>query len=192
MPERETKFVVAAPPAEVWKFVRDVHALCSCIPGVEKVNLVDERTAELTVKEKVGVVPLVVQLTARVDAEDPPHHLHAVATAEHLTMEIDVDLQRVGSATELLGRIRVKGEGPLKPVVNGLFEKRADERAAQFAEQLEARFGAVGEAATAGAEAAPASVREEPTSKPAWWTRLARWLARLGNRMQRRSASTEN
>lgn len=182
MPERETKFVVAAPPAEVWMFVRDVHALCSCIPGVEKVSLIDERTAELTVKEKVGVVPLIVQLTARIDAEDPPRHLHAVATAEHLTMEIDVGLQPAGPGTELLGRIRVKGEGPLKPVVNSLFEKRADERAAQFAEQLEARFGVVGEAPAA-------LVGEEWWVQRGWWTRVLRWYQRLRQRLHGRSAS---
>lgn len=183
MPERETRFVVDASPAEVWTFVRDVHALCSCIPGVEKVTLLDERTADLTVKEKVGVVPLIVQLRARIDAEDPPHRLHAVATADHLTMEIDVGLKPDGPRTELLGLIRVKGEGPLRPVVNSLFDKRADERAAQFAEQLEQRFGAV------GAEVVVETTPEEPVQEPGWLARVGAWLRRLRQRLQARSAS---
>ncbi|HEY0878168.1 MAG TPA: SRPBCC domain-containing protein [Zeimonas sp.] len=185
MAERQTRFIIPAPPGEVWKFVRDVHALCNCIPGVEQVVLIDERTARLTVKEKVGVVPLIVELTARIDSEDPPRRLHAVATAEHLTMEIDVGLNAADAGTELLGRIRVKGEGPLKPVVNSLFEKRADERAAQFAEQLEIRFG-TGTDVAAG-PAAPA--REAPLPRRGWWTIAARWFGRLRQRLQRRSAS---
>lgn len=142
MPERAAKFVVNAPPHELWKFLRDFEALCTCIPGVERVRLVDPRTAELTVKEKVGVVPLIVNLTARIDSEDAPRRLHATASAEHLTMAIEVRLQASGSATELHSVFNVKGEGPLKPIVDRLFERRATERTAQFAQALEKRFGA--------------------------------------------------
>lgn len=141
MPERAAKFTVNAPPHELWKFLRDFEALCSCIPGVERIHVVDGATVELTVKEKVGVVPLIVNLTARIENEDPPRRLHAIASAQHLTMAIDVTLHASGSATELHSLFNLKGEGPLKRVVDGLFERRATERTAQFAEALEKRFG---------------------------------------------------
>ncbi len=141
MPERAAKFTVNAPPHELWKFLRDFEALCTCIPGVERIHVVDAATVELTVKEKVGIVPLIVNLTARIDSEEPPRRLHATASAEHLTMAINVSLQANGSATELHSVFNVKGEGPLKAVVDRLFERRATERTAQFAEALEKRFG---------------------------------------------------
>jgi carbon monoxide dehydrogenase subunit G len=141
MHRRETKFAVNARPDELWRFIRDFQSLCTCIPGVERISLVDDRTAELTVKEKIGVVPLIVNLTAQIDSEEPPHRLHATARAEHLTMVIDVTLQETESGTELLGLINVMGKGPLKPIVDRLFERRATERAAQFADCLEKRFG---------------------------------------------------
>jgi carbon monoxide dehydrogenase subunit G len=181
MPQRQTRFTVAAPPIEVWGFVRDVHALCSCIPGVEQVRLVDDTTAELTVREKVGVVPLIVALRARIDSEDPPHRLHAIATAEHLRMEIDVALQPSGAGTEMLGLIEVKGEGPLKPVVDGLFERRADERAAQFARHLEQRFGVVGPEGIA-----PQAVEVPGAAAGAtrgWVARFGAWVARAWRRL---------
>jgi carbon monoxide dehydrogenase subunit G len=172
MPQREAKFSVNAPPDEAWRFIRDFQSLCSCIPGVERIKLVDDRTAELTVKEKIGVVPLILTLTAHIDSEQPPHRLHAIAKAEHLTMEIDVALQASGSGTELLGLIKVRGEGPLKPIVDRLFEKRATERAAQFADCLEKRFGAASPAgAAARATGAPSPAR-------GWMGRFWRWLAR--------------
>jgi carbon monoxide dehydrogenase subunit G len=187
MPQRETKFTVNAPPMEVWGFVRDVHALCSCIPGVEQVKLVDDRTAQLTVKEKVGVVPLIVDLTARIDSEEPPNRLHAIATAEHLSMEIDVALEARGAGTEMRGLISVKGEGPLRPVVDRLFERRADERAAQFAEHLEQRFGVVapaGPAAPSGAVPAGAMPQAAaPKAGPGWLGRLGAWIGRLWRRV---------
>jgi carbon monoxide dehydrogenase subunit G len=171
MPQREAKFAVNARPAEVWKFIRDFRSLCTCIPGVERITLVDDRTAELTVKEKVGVVPLIVTLKAQIDSEEPPHRLHAVARAEHLTMEIDVTLQETGAATELLALFNVKGEGQLKAIVDRLFERRATERAAQFAECLEKRFGAV--PTTAGV------VPPRGAATPVGAGRIRAWLNRL-------------
>ncbi|MCO5105786.1 MAG: SRPBCC domain-containing protein [Burkholderiaceae bacterium] len=181
MPTRETKFTVNAPPMEVWGFVRDVHALCSCIPGVEQVRVVDDRTAQLTVKEKVGVVPLIVDLTAHIDSEEPPNRLHAIATAEHLSMEIDVALEARGMGTEMRGLISAKGEGPLKPVVDRLFERRADERTAQFAEHLEQRFGAVAPAAAAPEGVAPGAVA--PVVGRDWLARLGAWLGGVWRRL---------
>jgi carbon monoxide dehydrogenase subunit G len=100
MRQREARFTVNASAAELWRFIRDFESLCTCIPGVEHIERLDDSSVELTVKEKVGVVPLIVDLTARIDAEDPPHSLHAVAKAEHLTMEIDVVLTESGAQTE--------------------------------------------------------------------------------------------
>lgn len=167
MPRREATFEVNASPAEVWRFIRDFESLCTCIPGVERVKALDERTAELTVKEKIGVVPLVVTLTARIDAEEPPRRLHAVARAEHLTMDIDVSLQAKGTATELHSTFDVTGTGQLKPIVDRLFEKRATERTAQFAECLGRRFGG-------------APVAAVPVPAPhGWLAWIRRWLSRL-------------
>jgi len=169
MPQREAKFTVNAPTQELWKFIRDFESLCTCIPGVERIKVVDDKTAELTVKEKIGVVPLILTLRAQIDSEDPPHGLHAIAKAEHLTMAIDVTLQATESGTELLCLFDVKGEGQLKGIVDRLFERRATERTAQFADCLQKRFGAVSPAVT-------------PAQAPGgWlnrlWRRLRDWFA---------------
>ncbi len=169
MPQRETRFTVNAQPPELWKFIRDMESLCTCIPGVEKIVLLDERTADLTVKEKVGVIPMILTLRAIIDSEDPPRRLHATATAEHLTMNIDVSLEKTAGGTELRGLFDVTGTGQLKPIVDRLFEKRATERAAQFADCLQQRFGAVPPAA------APAQVAGGWLSRI--WRRLLAWLA---------------
>ena len=170
MPQREARFSVKAAPEELWKFLRDFHSLCSCIPGIERINVIDARTAELTVKEKVGVIPLIVDLRAEIDSEEPPRRLHATARGEHVTIAIEVSLQGGPEGTELVSVFDVKGDGPLKPVVDRLFEKRATERTAQFAESLAKRF--TGEAA-----AAPAA------RPPGWLARLWRWLSsRWGSR----------
>ena len=172
MPQRETKFVVNARPEEVWKFIRDFESLCTCIPGVEKIELVDDRTADLTVKEKVGVIPMILTLRARIESEEPPRHLHASAKAEHLAMAIDVSLESMASGTELRGLFDVTGTGQLKPIVDRLFEKRATERAAQFAECLEKRFAG-------GIAEGPAPRKEKPAAQTGWLRRLLERLRAL-------------
>lgn len=142
MPQRETRFHVNAQPAELWTFIRDIESLCTCIPGVEKIVLLNDNAADLTVREKVGVIPMILTLRAIIDSEDPPRRLHATARAEHLAIDIDVSLQEIASGTELRARFNVTGTGQLKPIVDRLFEKRATERAAQFAGSLQQRFGA--------------------------------------------------
>ena len=169
MPRREAKFTVSAPPQDLWRFLRDFESLCTCIPGVERVSVMDDRNAELTVKEKVGVVPLILTLKAQIESEEPPRRLHAVARAEHLTMAIDVELERAGTGTELRSVFDVTGTGQLKPIVDRLFEKRASERTAQFAECLQQRF--------AGAPAAPAAKKTA-----GWLRRWWQWLAGLFSR----------
>lgn len=170
MHQREAVFTVPTAPEVVWRFIRDFESLCACVPGVERLRRVDDATAEMTVVEKIGVVPLRVDFTAHIDAEDPPHSLHAVATAEHVDVEIDVTLRAAGAGTELASQVKVIGRGPLKPVVDRLFERRATERTAEFAQLLEARFGG------AARSAAPAS--SPPGKLTQWWQRVLAWLMR--------------
>lgn len=175
MPRREASIEVNTSPDALWKFIRDFDSLCSCIPGVEHIDVLDERTAVLTVREKVGVVPMVLALHATIEREDPPHSLHAIARAEHLTMAIDVALQGAGQKTLLRTVFDVTGAGPLKPIVDNLFERRATERTAQFTESLVKRFGA----------GAPTSPSEQPRPKDAakgWLGKVVGWLRTLVSR----------
>jgi uncharacterized protein len=177
MPQREASFAVNAPPEALWSFLRDLPSLCACIPGVERLELIDERNARLTVQEKIGIVPMIVDLSARIEAETAPRQLHAVAVAEHLTMEIDVALEACGAGTRLTTLFKVTGTGPLKPVVDRLFERRASERAEQFARSLEERFGQV----AAGAASAPTAAAPARPAGPV--ARLWRCLAALVHRL---------
>jgi uncharacterized protein len=177
MPQREARFTVNVPPEELWRFIRDFESLCTCIPGVERITVVDERTVDLTVREKVGVVPLIVDLRAQIDSEDPPHQLHATAKAEHLTMAIDVTLRGSASGTELLTLFDVKGEGQLKAIVDRLFERRATERTAQFADSLQQRFGAVASRDALGQISSGRVLAGDRVRQ------LARWIKRLWLRL---------
>jgi plasmid stabilization system protein ParE len=92
-------------------------------------------------------------------------------------MAIDVTLQATESGTELLSLFNVKGEGQLKAIVDRLFERRASERTAQFADSLQKRFGAV--ASGDAAEQSRGGLR--PAEER--FGRIRRWLARIWRRL---------
>lgn len=183
MPQREARFSVAAPPEALWCFIRDFEALCRCIPGIEQLEIVDQRTARFTVREKIGVVPLIVELTARIESESPPRQLLALATAEHLTMRIAVALAGDGARTTMTTRFEVQGVGPLKPVVDRLFERRATERTEQFANSLETRFGGAATGATVPAAAGPTAAPAGAIGRARQW--LRGFVRRVFRRLRR-------
>lgn len=177
MHRREAVFTVPTPPDIIWRFIRDFESLCACFPGVERVRRIDDTTAELTVVEKIGVVPLRVDLIAHIDAEDPPNSLHAVATAEHVDIEIVVRLRATRPGTELTGLVNLTGRGPLKPIVDRLFERRATERTVQFAQVLESRFGQAEKPELAALPPkAPAPALPPEGRIKQLWRQLLRWL----------------
>jgi hypothetical protein len=92
-------------------------------------------------------------------------------------MAIEVTLQATESGTELLSLFNVKGEGQLKAIVDRLFERRASERTAQFADCLQKRFGAG--APGDAAEQARGGLRPAEDRSG----RFRRWLARLWRRL---------
>ncbi len=186
MPRREARIAVDASPEALWRFLRDFRSLCTCIPGVERIEPIDDRSADVTVREKVGVIPMVLTLRAVIESEDPPRRLHAVAKAEHLTMVIDVALEPAGRGTTLVSVFDVTGTGQLKPIVDRLFEKRATERTAQFADCLEKRFAGGASGPQAPEPGKPpelkTSLKEEAPAGRAWTRRLRDWLRRLVRR----------
>src|SRR5690606_12105395 len=56
VPRREARIAVDASPEALWRFLRDFRSLCTCIPGVERIEPIDDRSADVTVREKVGVI----------------------------------------------------------------------------------------------------------------------------------------
>jgi carbon monoxide dehydrogenase subunit G len=79
MPEQPIKvhhqFTVPAPLESVWAFLRDVNSFASCIPDVQRVQAMDERTFSAVVKVQILTMKAQFQVTATIVEETPPTHL---------------------------------------------------------------------------------------------------------------------
>jgi carbon monoxide dehydrogenase subunit G len=122
----EGKFTLKAPIQEVWDFLMlDPTTLVSCIPGAEKMVAVDDKTLECTIKQRVGIISVKLQVTVTFTEVDPPTHLKFVGRGSALggmgtaTLESVADLREVAPGevevsynanVSMVGRLATFGE----------------------------------------------------------------------------------
>lgn len=78
----EERFRVMAPIQSIWDFLMDPEKIGSCIPGCEKVTLLDERNYFASVKASLGPISLKFELHTEILELNPPFHLRSVGRGE--------------------------------------------------------------------------------------------------------------
>ncbi len=116
----EGKVTLAAEPLAVWEVVLDVDQFAACMPGVQELTKVDERTFDGVMKAKVGPMSGEVRFRAQVLESDPPRQLTSHVdgtdslTKSSVTSDITMDLSQAGPGkTELAYRAEVTIKGRL-------------------------------------------------------------------------------
>ncbi len=74
----EETFRVKAPIQKVWQFMLDPEKIGSCIPGCEKIEIVDENTYESSIAIKLPIVSIAVKSKTTITEMDPPRHLRSI------------------------------------------------------------------------------------------------------------------
>ena len=97
----EDRFTVKAPIDTVWAFLRDPHQVAPCIPGAEKIEVVDDTHYRVVAGARVSFLTLAFSMNVTVTEMDPPRRL--VSTAE-------------GSDARLKERVRLASELTLEPI----------------------------------------------------------------------------
>jgi len=121
----EGQFTLQAPIEKVWKSVLDPETLGTCMPGTEKMEIIDEKTYESIVAQRVG--PIKVKLKFRTELIDvrPPNYIRAVGKGADMTklgnftFEVELKLAETSPGTvdvsyvsnvALVGRLATFGE----------------------------------------------------------------------------------
>ena len=147
----EGKFTLKASIRKVWDSLLKPETLASCIPGAEEIELIDERTYNSVVKQKVGPISVKFKFTTILTEIDPPTHLKAVgkgadiSKAGTFTQESTVDLKEIpGGEVEVSYRSNVNIVGRLATFGDRIMRAKAKSLEEQFTKALRERLESAG------------------------------------------------
>jgi carbon monoxide dehydrogenase subunit G len=141
LPEGKATFRVEAPIEEVWDFLSSLERVGSCVPGVEEVNILDDRTADWTVKIKIGPLSQTMKVRTETTEQTPPTRGVFKGTGELMDVMGYLDLRKVSSGeTEVTYRMEVNAKGPLGKVIENFMKGRLDRETREFAENVQKRL----------------------------------------------------
>ena len=121
----EGRFALNAPIQRVWDFLLEQGTLASCIPGAERVDVVDSKTYDCIVRQSVGPISVRLGFTVVLTELDPPNFVKAVGRGEALgklgtfTCDVTVTLAEIPNGevevryqtnVSLVGRLATFGE----------------------------------------------------------------------------------
>ncbi|MBI4532033.1 MAG: SRPBCC family protein [Candidatus Latescibacteria bacterium] len=144
-------FTVHPPLETVWGFLRDPESFASCIPGVERVEAIDERTFKATVTVKIMLVTARFRIVVRITEEQPPLSLVSTIdgddekTRSGLEMTNTLTLRSFVSGgthegTEVAYQIDARLSGKLAALGGGIAVKlKASQMGREFAQEVRRR-----------------------------------------------------
>ncbi len=80
----EGHLTLKAPIQKLWDTLLDPETLRECVPGAEKIERLDERTYDCTVKQKVGPISVRFKFKNVLTKMEPPTHLEMEGEGEDI------------------------------------------------------------------------------------------------------------
>ncbi|HNQ46733.1 MAG TPA: SRPBCC domain-containing protein [Syntrophorhabdus sp.] len=146
----EGKFTVKAPIQKLWDTLFDVQALAACLPGTEEIKQLDDKTYEVTMKQKVGIIKVTMKGKQTLTKVEPPTHLEMEGEAEDMTKlgrmkdKVTMDLKDIGGGeVEISYNIDVSMVGKLAMFGDRVMRSKATEVEREFVKNLSARLSSV-------------------------------------------------
>lgn len=143
----EEKFIVKAPREKVWAFLMNPDASGPCVPGCEKIEVIDGKTYMVTVRVKIAFISLAFNMKVQITEMNPPSHLETIATGEESSMTSNIKARNVldlnslsESETEVSYRSEVSLFGKLGTMGQSVVKGKAKQLGKEFAEAVKSRL----------------------------------------------------
>ena len=145
----EDRFTVQAPVATVWAFLRDPQQVGGCIPGAERIEVIDDRHYHVVAGARVSF--LSVSFAMRVTVIEIVEPVRLVSVGEGMDAKIKERVKlsaaltlepRGADATEIAYRIELTIFGKLAALGFGVLQVKARQMAADFAACIRTRLDA--------------------------------------------------
>ncbi len=145
----EDTITIDAPAPRVWEFLLDVDRSASCVPGVNHVTLVDDRTFDGAIEAQVGPISGTFSFRAHIVDSDPPRELRAEVegsdsvTKSTLLMNMTMTLEPVlADTTRLAYRAEVNVRGRLAILGDMVLRATSVLMLQEFTKRLRAQLAA--------------------------------------------------
>lgn len=166
----QEQFVVPRPATTVWEFFEQVDRVARCVPGVEKVTVVDDENSRVRVTQAVGPMTATFDMKMRITAREPGRSMEFTGigrsirgAAGNVRSTNRVQLEEVeNGSTRVLLESDVALGGMLGSIGQKVVAKQATLVTESFARTLEQELSGGGGVPQAQA----ASPSEEESSAP--------------------------
>jgi carbon monoxide dehydrogenase subunit G len=141
------KISVQAPILRVWDMLLEPETLQACLPGIEKIERLDERNYAIVIAQKVGPLTVRFQIKATLTKFETPLHLEIegqrldTGKADHLIHKARIDLKEAaGGAVEISYTVDANIGGTLAILGERIMQAKAKKVEADFAKALQQRL----------------------------------------------------
>ena len=152
----EETFTVKAPIEKAWDFLIDPDASGPCVPGCEKIEVVDDKTYRVRVKTKISFMSFTFNMKVEIIEMNRPFHLESVSAGEdskltsRIRMKSFLDLNSISEMeTGISYRSDVSLFGRLGTMGLSVIKGKAKQLGKEFAGAVKSRLES-GESASVG------------------------------------------
>ncbi len=133
MPEGTVAFDVRVPQDQAWAFVSDMRKVGSCVPGVEAIEVVDERHAKWTLKIKIGPLSQTIRVNTETLEQTAPSRARFQGVADNMEMLGTIELAPAGGSTHITYTMVATAKGPLARIIDNFMKSRLKQQSDEFA-----------------------------------------------------------
>jgi carbon monoxide dehydrogenase subunit G len=146
----EGKFKLKAPIQKLWDTLLKPETLKACLPGAEKIELIDERTYDCVVKQKVGPISVRFKFRSILTKIESPTHIEMggdgldLGKAGRFTQKTSIDLKETGAGeVEVSYRCDASIVGKLAMFGDRVLRAKAKKIEAEFTQALREKLESV-------------------------------------------------
>jgi carbon monoxide dehydrogenase subunit G len=143
----EGKFTIRAPIEKIWDLLLKPEVLASCIPGCQKMEIIDDKTYFSIVKQKVGPISITFEFTTNLTELNPPVHLKTIgkgSAMSHLgnfSQQTEIDLKEsMEGQVELSYKSSISVVGKLATFGERIMRAKAKEVGDEFTRALQEKL----------------------------------------------------
>jgi carbon monoxide dehydrogenase subunit G len=141
------KIRVQAPIKRVWNTLLEPETLRACLPGIEKIDRLDEKHYALVIAKKVGPMTVRLKLDAALTKVEAPHYLEIegqqanIGRADGRVHKLRLDLREItGNCVEISYAVDANIMGVPAILGDRIIQVRMKKIEAEFASALQQRL----------------------------------------------------